>query len=645
MRPAKAGLMLLRRIMRCSLPSYGLTGVQVGVLALFAFLAYLPSLDGSFVFDDLGNIVINSEIHATNLSTALGALWSTSYPTRPLVMFSFALNHWAGGLDSFGYHLVNLLLHIINAVLLLWLIRWLTETLPISDTGALRQREQLAFWGAALWALNPVQVHAVTYVVQRMTVLATVFYLLAMMVHIQYRRGRLSWRVAVPLILLCFLLGLASKEIVVTLPFALLLIEVVFLGSLSRRTMAWLSAGALVMLLMLGWFYLASHWPDPFTTFPNRDFSPWERVLTETRVLWYYLSAFFLPLPERLSLSHEQYPLSHSPWDPPVTLLAMLGWIGLTMLAWRLRRTRPFFAFAVFFYLLASSPEASFVNLELAFIHRLYLPSLFLAAGFLTLLPPSLVVRGMLPLILIILLTIATQQRNEVWVTEARVWQSDRNHGDKTLRNTLNLSIGLQNLEQTEEAIPLLDQILPQATGLDRLRVLLQLGSAHYYRHRCDQALPSLETLHHEFGAWNEARFLQGLCLSQLGREEEAHIIADELAHSPMGQEQGVVLKAQLARRQGDLTQAHHLLTKALEAVTARDGATRTLLQLHLANLELAEQRPQAAYQRYLQVITDTPDNYFAWNQIYRMQMAANDLENAKKIRRFLESRGVRVSD
>ncbi|CAK0770272.1 protein O-mannosyl-transferase [Gammaproteobacteria bacterium] len=628
-----------------NIPPYALTILQWLFLALLATLAYLPGLDGSFTFDDISNIVFNPKIHATDLFSTLDALHSPFSSNRPLAMLSFALNHWRGGLDSSGYHLVNLLLHIANAVLLLRLSELLLNSVPSDGANVLYQKRQVAFWGTVLWMLNPVQVHAVTYVVQRMTVLATSFYLLALIAYVSHRQGRLTLRATVVAIALCFFLGMASKEIVATLPFALLLVEIIFFDGLSRQIVIWLGGSALAIFAVLAWLYLPNQWAGLFITLPDRNFSPWERVLTEARVLWYYLSLLSFPLPGRLLVSYENYPLSHSLLNPPTTLLAIVGLMGLGVGTWQLRRRTPFLAFSLLFFLLASSLEASFVNIEIAFLHRIYLPSLFLTIGLLAAVPLRFATRIMpLLLLLTVALAIGTQQRNESWVTEAGLWQGDLRNGDKTTRTILNLAIGLGDIGRAAEAIPLLEQTLSQTNDPgSRLRTLLLLGRSNYYTGHCDRALPFLERLHQEFGSWTEARFFEGICLLEEGRNDEASTIANEQITDRLGHYYGIVLQAQLAQRAGDHVQARTLLTEALVTLPQKQLSIRTLLRLHLANLELSEKQPQAAYQLYLQIIEDTPDNYFAWTQIYHMQMAANDREHAAKIRIFLESRGIKI--
>ena len=177
--------MTLRPVKLAGKP-YEIHLLAVIVLYVLGFVVYLNSFPVPFVFDDYPNILDNpsirlaaidlEELHATGFKSPLGR--------RPISNISFALNYLAGGYDVKGYHLVNILIHIVNGVLVYFLAlillrkdRTLTHRMPASE----RRLRLAALFAAAIFIAHPVQVQAVTYIVQRMTSMATMFYLSLML--------------------------------------------------------------------------------------------------------------------------------------------------------------------------------------------------------------------------------------------------------------------------------------------------------------------------------------------------------------------------------------------------------------------------------------------------------------------------------
>jgi len=163
----------------------------IGILTGLAILLYLNSFQVPWQFDDRPNIVDNRSIHFYTFSVErmLGLLTSSfSESIRFFSYFTFALNFYFGGLNVFGYHLVNLLIHIVSGVLLFWF--------AILTLSLLSQRERyrliglrVAFLTSLIFIAHPIQTQSVTYIVQRMTSMAAMFYLLSIILYI---KGRLS---------------------------------------------------------------------------------------------------------------------------------------------------------------------------------------------------------------------------------------------------------------------------------------------------------------------------------------------------------------------------------------------------------------------------------------------------------------------
>jgi tetratricopeptide (TPR) repeat protein len=404
------------------------------ILALISAIIYSNSFKAPFVFDDLGNIVEVTSVQMTTLNyeSLQRATFEGRLPRRWLPNLSFGLNYYFGGHEVWGYHLLNLVVHILTAMVLYGLF-FTTLTLPRLNFSP-RRAAEISLISAMVWAVHPLQTNAVTYIVQRMTSMAALFYLSALLFYV---RGRLLnrfeakryafWAAS----LLCGLMALVSKENSAMLPPIILAYEFYFLRDGKRRInyrKSIVSLGiSLLSILAIGWVYIGhSSLLAILGNFKYRDFTLVERLLTETRIIFHYLSLIVLPLPSRLNFDYD-YTISSSLLSPPLTLVATLGiacLIGLTIYLFRRHRL---LSFGLLWFLANLLIESTIIPLELVFEHRLYLPSSMLILAVVAL---SYGLWGMrqqvLPLlwtIVIIVLCLFTWQRNVVWGSELSFWQ------------------------------------------------------------------------------------------------------------------------------------------------------------------------------------------------------------------------------
>ena len=291
---------------------------------------------------------------------------------------SFALNHYFSGLDPFAFKLTNLAIHLANGVLIFILALRLFASFSVST----EQRRALIAAGllATAWLLHPIQLLPVLHVVQRMTSLSAFFLLLALLCHM---RGRevgaprsavwllLGWGVFWPLSFLQQGNGLAVP---------------VFRTRLGiDRAPGRLSAGLIVLRgfslcwpalpLALSVAYLLSPLGDwLWAGYGLRSFSLAERLLTEGRVLWFYLGLILFPRLEAFGLFHDDFTISTGIFSPWTTLPALAGLLGLAWLAWRMRTRMPLVSFGIAWFLIGHGMESTFLPLEIAHEHRNYLP-------------------------------------------------------------------------------------------------------------------------------------------------------------------------------------------------------------------------------------------------------------------------------
>jgi tetratricopeptide (TPR) repeat protein len=369
--------------------------IFVAALLVLGAAVYLPGIDGPWVFDDIVNIVNNQYLRLTTLEPK--ALWHAAYSLesgplkRPVSMVSFALNYLAAGPDAGTrpFKLTNIAIHFFNGALVYAFTRlFLTRYRSLRpDTFLARPvyvfAALLAFW----WVAHPIAVTSVLYVVQRMASLSASFVLVGVVGYLWLRlrvvpqKPVAGWGLVVIALLLFGGLGILAKESAALLPIFLLVVDFTLFAEerpwtdwyrLPRRSRAVISiifTFVLIGIVTTLIFYLAP-------TFASRDFSLLERLLTESRVLWFYLSLIYLPILGRFGLQHDDIALSHSLVSPWTTLPAVLGIVGLVVAGFYLRRRSPLISLGILWFFVAHSIESTILPLELVHEHRNYLASL-----------------------------------------------------------------------------------------------------------------------------------------------------------------------------------------------------------------------------------------------------------------------------
>lgn len=363
------------------------------LLGGIALAIYWDGLGAGFFFDDQANILLPEGVRMEALSAeSVRAALASGHAGpggRSVAQLSFALNHYFSGFDPFFFKLTNLAIHLANAILIFVLARKLLGACfpQISQCGVALAAALISFF----WLLHPIQLTSVLLVVQRMTSLSAFFLLAALLVHIRGRELNglaatccflLAWMVFWPL-------SFFSKETAVLFPFFVLAWELIIrramVGSLDVFSRA-LSV-VLVLLVLLGVAYAfssAGQWL--WAGYEFRNFSLLERVLTEGRVLWFYLGLIFAPSLEQLGLYHDDLVVSKSLISPWQTLPALLGLLGLLWLSWLSRKRAPLISMGIVWYFIGHALESTVLPLEIAHEHRNYLPlfgGLLVAAGLL----------------------------------------------------------------------------------------------------------------------------------------------------------------------------------------------------------------------------------------------------------------------
>ena len=437
----------------------------LGAAALTIWL-YTASLGGPFVFDDEPNILENRHIRITafSMDTLYDAAFKSPIPSRPVANLSFALNHYFNKTNVVGYRFINILIHIANGCLLYALARLTFRSPALRDQAA--AAGSIACAAAVLWLLHPIHTQSVAYIVQRMTSLAALFYLLSLACYAGARlaeergRRRLLWAGCIA----SGLLALGTKEIAATLPVFILLYEWYFFQELDGR---WLRrrlpllAGAAALTLLVGWGYLGFGNPIEriFSGYAGKALGAEHRLLTQLRVVVFYISLLVYPAASRLNLDHD-ITISLSLIEPPTTLFSLIALAALAGTALILARRRPLGSFAVLWFLGNLVIESSVIGLEAIFEHRTYLPSVFPAIAAVALGHRFLKQRKTAAVLVVVLVatlySVSTWERTRVWGDDVALWRDCMEKSPRKSRPYNNLGSALAERERFEEAAAVL---------------------------------------------------------------------------------------------------------------------------------------------------------------------------------------------
>ena len=400
------------------------------VIAIACVVAYSNSFGCTFHLDDTVNIVDNS--HIRNLWN-FADIWLHD-KSRFIAKLSFAINYHLGGLNVWGYHLVNLLIHIFNAFLVWWLIRLIFSSPAIINNNPSLYKNQIAFFAALLFVVHPLATQSVTYIVQRMASLVTLFYLLSICTYV---KGRLLPSTSAEKIIMYGLsaasaiLAFFTKENAFTLPIAIVLTEYCFFSSrkeVSQKNTRWflLLCGIVLLTAFLVFSRFSLSIFNPVAPAHGNTYTVTSLgyLLTQFSVILKYIQLLILPYQQNLDYDY-----------PPVkgffeikTFLSFLILAAVLFFAFKIFKKHLIIAFSVFWFFLTLSIESSIVPIEdLIFEHRTYLPSfgffLLLCYSLYTFLPSSS--SAMLGNALIILCGIycyLTYERNKVWKDPITMW-------------------------------------------------------------------------------------------------------------------------------------------------------------------------------------------------------------------------------
>ncbi|MBI5206044.1 MAG: tetratricopeptide repeat protein [Nitrospirae bacterium] len=405
--------------------------IHHALLILVGALAYSNTFHAPFIFDDIPAIAFNPDIR--DLWQFMSAMSITD--GRVIGTFTFALNYAVNGADVTGYHLFNLVIHLTSSLAVYWLVILTLRTPFFRNMRELVLSEKtsifIAFVVAMLFVSHPVQTQAVTYIVQRYASLATMFYLLSLVMYIKWRenreqqatsngqkvkskeqgaegKGQRVKRYAPNAMLYAIsvvfaILAMWTKQISITLPVVLAMYEYMFFeGSTRKRGIYMLPfvvlgcvAIALIIMASGSFGSVAANDSLAIKLTDAQQLTRWEYLFTQFRVIVTYLRLLVFPINQNLDYD---YPVYHSFFNPDVFLsflffLSIFS-LGVYLLYYSRRKAHSnnkqqpegyelqtarygrLIAFGLFWFFITLSIESSIIPIaDVINEHRVYLPS------------------------------------------------------------------------------------------------------------------------------------------------------------------------------------------------------------------------------------------------------------------------------
>jgi cytochrome c-type biogenesis protein CcmH/NrfG len=493
-------------------------------------LIYSNSFGVPFVFDDQESIVSNPVIRNLENFYANYSGYE-EHPHRFIGDLTFALNYRFGGLQVFGYHLFNLVIHLGNGLLLYALVRLIFRSPYLRASRLAPRAGEAALIASLLFVVHPVQTQAVTYIVQRLASLTTFFYLLALLLYAQARLlttpgahaigqpqpAEASWWKPALLLAGSFVsavLAMKTKEIAFTLPFAAMLLEASFFRGPWPKRLSYLLPLLLTALIVpLSVVSAGGSAGDLLSDVggqlrANNEMPRMHYLFSQFRVIVTYLRLLVLPVNQNLDYD---YPVYSTFFTPPIFLsfLLLVSLLGLAVYLYFTSRPKPhalgpasdpamrLIGFGIIWFFLTLSVESSLIPIEdIIFEHRLYLPAIgaFIAAAAALLLAAEIRFQKAVWLavaLIILCFGVGTYRRNGVWQSSVSLWRDVVQKSPGKVRPYNNLGAALNDAGQPQEAIPVLTQAV--RVKPDHADAWYNLGRSYLFTNQSGEAVKSLQ--------------------------------------------------------------------------------------------------------------------------------------------------------
>lgn len=477
-----------------AIPRWKLLAIAAG-MSILVVVAFVRGVDGPFLFDDVGNTLRMTpaeasveELVAYSLSNESGAL------RRPVSNLSFSLNYLAGGYagspDPLAYKWTNIALHVLTTLLV---GLFCFSVVRLLDPSQSHQRVVwIAVATAAIWAVHPLQVSTVLYVVQRMAILAGLFALAALLSYLRFRRSctteqpgwlaPLGWSSLFGFFLT---LSVLSKENGILVLVQAMLIAWLAADRLRAKTKTgrwqvrlfhW-GACALPLLLVLA--FLIGKSGDYAETYAMRPFSLEDRLLTQPLVLLHYLRLIYIPSLVEMGLFLDDFPTQTSLSGASVAGLA--GISLLFVLAWIARKKFKLVSFGILWFFGWHLLESTALPLEMLFEHRNYMAMLgpilvatYFGIAFIARIEGLVRVRAIAVCAFLLLAVVMSTIRSYYWSDREFLVQTMLRHHPESARTQQEAAVIAVNIGDYIRAMTHID-LAAQAEPRDPATVVLRL--------------------------------------------------------------------------------------------------------------------------------------------------------------------------
>ncbi len=442
---------------------------QLALVAFAGLLVYSNTLYSPFVFDDLPFILENKVVKdftyfadPFSLKAAEGVIPEirSTFFTRYVTYLTFAANRYMGGDNPFGYHMFNIVTHILSA----WMLYWLARS--ITAIAMARSIDSFPLFCALIFVCHPLQTQAVTYIWQRNASLATFFYLLSFASYARFRSCDSSRRIFYMLALVSTVTAMHTKEMTFTLPVMILLFDLMFIKSGLKERVKVVSPFLILMSIIPAWLMLnpagvAKAPGDVLTIYSSTDYSrgitAWNYFLTQLHVVTEYIGLLLVPVGQNLDHDH---PVHNSCFES-APFLSSIFLVSLAVCAIYLytrykdeKGVWLLVSFGIAWFFITISVESSFVPIaDVMHEHRVYLPSVGFIIAMVAILHTFKGERGVIVMsVAVLILALTAYDRNSVWASPVKLWTDAVSKSPKKARPRNNLAIAYERTGDYERA-------------------------------------------------------------------------------------------------------------------------------------------------------------------------------------------------
>lgn len=432
------------------------------IIAITGFIIYSNTFHASFAFDDHDAIIENYAIRNNSIYTHFNQ-------PRYIGLISFALNYRFNHFNTFGYHLVNILIHIINALLVYLVIQKILKFNKTQSNGIYQRAIPILI--AFIFLVHPIQTQSVTYTVQRYTSLSALFSFVSILFYLKFRSSQTRNFLLYILSLIACLLAFKTKENTATLPLCIIAIEALLFRNEKISTSR--------ILHVLPYFILVAVIPFSFinTNQPlgkliggiteasseTTTITRTQYFLTELRVIVTYIRLLVLPINQSIDYI---FPLSKSLLELK-TFLAFCLLLLLLVYAFLIAKRHSFISFGILWFFIFLVIESSIIPIsDVINEHRLYLPSVgFISAVVYAFFHVERILKWrkfnlIFFTIIILVLSVSTYQRNKVWDNEISLWKDTATKFPEDTRAWENLGAAYMTKSMYTDAMKYLEKAI-----------------------------------------------------------------------------------------------------------------------------------------------------------------------------------------